>query len=334
MAGNISMFGVNKELAQAGAVAMAMGGHQNYMGGHWGSAQDPKIREPLSNVTWQRDIVAKTGGGWVDFISTFDMDYGSTGANENSIVGSGTTTIPVMQVNTSKNLYKAFTFMHAMQVPLIDKQKLQKIGRSLEDMLNKGIRLNYNKTLDLNVYKGFASMDTTGLLNDPNVVATTASTGAAGSTNWDKKTPDEILADINEIITDAWVASEYDPSGIPNHILIPPHQYARLVSQKVSEAGNVSVLSYLQDNNIAKDQGVNLVIEPCRWCAGAGTGGTDRMMAYVNDEDKVNFDITVPLTRAMTQPSVERAAFLTLYAAQIGQVKFMYYQMVRYCDGI
>jgi hypothetical protein len=96
----------------------------------------------------------------------------------------------------------------------------------------------------------------------------------------------------------------------------------------------VSVYQYLMDNNIAKDQGVKISIEPCRWCIGAGVGNTDRMMVYVNDEDMVNFDITVPITRAMTQPSVEHAAYLTLYAAQIGQVKFNYFQPVRYIDGI
>jgi len=347
MSDQISFFSANKDLAMAGANAMQRGGR--LYGGAWDSATasgmaylvgelekvDPKIREPLSNTTWPRDIVAKTGGGWVDYISTFDMDYGTTGANENSIVGSGTTAVPVMQVNTNKNLYKAFTWMQAMQVPLIDRQKLQKIGRSLEDMLNKGIRLNYNKTLDLSVYKGLSKMGTTGLLNDANVVADNVAQNAANtSRKWVDKTADEILTDINTAITAAWVASEYDDSGIPNHVLIPPQQYAYLVSHKVSDAGNVSILNYLLDNNIAKDRGVDLTIEPCRWCVGAGTGATDRMMVYVNDEDKVNFDITVPLTRAMTQPSVERAAYLTLYASQFGQVKFMYYQPVRYYDGI
>lgn len=32
--------------------------------------RDPKVREPLTSVTWPRDIVAQTGGGWVDFTST------------------------------------------------------------------------------------------------------------------------------------------------------------------------------------------------------------------------------------------------------------------------
>lgn len=354
MANGISCFTPNREMFNAANAAMMQGGRQTYggNGAFYGSAfdaavsnglayitgelekVDPKVREPLTAVTWQRDIVAKTGGGWVEYTSTFDMDYGTSGPNDLSIVGSGTTAVPVMQVGTNKNMFKVFTWMHAMQIPFIDQAKLKQIGRSLEDLLNKGIRLNYNKTLDMNVYRGFEKMGTTGLLNDPNVVVTTAENGASGKSTWADKTPDEILDDINQAVTAAWVASEYDLEGMPNHILVPPKQYTMLVTRKVSEAGNISVLEYLLNNNIAKNQGREITILPCRWCIEAGAGKTDRMLVYVNDEDKVNFDITVPITRAMTQPVVDKAAYLTLYAAQIGQVKFNYYQPVRYIDGI
>lgn len=221
-----------------------------------------------------------------------------------------------------------------MQVPFVDQAKLKQIGRNLEDMLDKGIRLNYNKTIDQNVYLGFEQLGTSGIINDKKVTVATVENGAAGKAEWKSKTPDEILQDINQALVEAWTASEYDLGGMPNHILIPPENYAYIVKQKVSEAGNISVLEYLLQNNIAKNQGVDIDIEPCRWCIKAGEGKTNRMVVYVNDEDKVNFDITVPITRAMTQPSVERAAYLTLFAAQIGQVKFNYYQPVKYFDGI
>lgn len=345
---NVSFFGVDNNLRQAGAYAMRQGGRQVYRGSAWDAATasgmaylegelekcDSKVREPLTSVTWQRDIVAKTGGGWVEFTSTFDMDYGTSGPNQKSIVASGTTSVPVMQVNTNKNLFKVFTWMHAMQVPFVDQAKLKQIGRSLEDLLDKGIRLNYNKTLDENVYTGFTDLGMTGLLNDPNAVTATLPNGKSGKSQWNTKTPDEILQDINQALVEAWTASEYDLKGMPNHILVTPAAYAYITLHKVSEAGNVSIMEYLMENNIAKNQGTNISIEPCRWCVGAGEGKKDRMMVYVNDEDMVNFDITVPITRAMTQPSVERAAYLTLYAAQIGQVKFNYYQPVRYYDGI
>lgn len=335
-------------MMNAGAHAMRNGGRKAYRGSAWDAATssgmaflvgelekiDSKVREPLTSVTWQRDIVAKTGGGWVDYTSTFDLDYGTTGANQNGLVASGDTTVPVMQVNTNKNMYKVFTWMQAMQIPFIDQAKLRQIGRNLEDMLNKGIRLNYNKTLDENVYVGFSSQGTTGLLNEADAVVSMVENGAAGATEWKKKTAEEILQDINTALNDAWAAAEYDLKGMPNHVLISPAAYAYISLHKVSEAADKSILEYLLANNIAKNQGIDISIEPCRWCIGVGTGKKDRMAVYCNDEDMVYFDITVPITRAMTQPSVERAAYMTLYAAQIGQVKFTYMQPVRYYDGI
>ncbi|MCR8981639.1 DUF2184 domain-containing protein [Brevibacillus laterosporus] len=296
--------------------------------------RDPRLLEPLSSVTWMRDIVSKTGGGWVDFTSNQFIDYATTGGNEDGIIGGETNDIPVMQANTTKDIYKVFNFANILKVPFIDQQKLQNIGRSLDDILDKGIRLNYNKSIDNIVYTGVPSAGVYGLVNSPDITASAVAAGESGQTKWNKKTPDEILADINAIITDTWAASEYDLTGMANHILIPPQQYAFLVGTKVSEAGNISILQFLLDNNIGKNQGIDLTIAPSRWCSEAGTGGTDRMVAYVNDEDRVNFDLTVPLSRVMTQSQVTEMAYLTAYAAQIGQVKFLYTQCARYGDGI
>jgi hypothetical protein len=106
------------------------------------------------------------------------------------------------------------------------------------------------------------------------------------------------------------------------------------MSTRIGTSGDESILSYILKNNLATNQGKDLKIYPCRWLAGAGTGGTDRMMGYVNDEDKVYFDLPVPLTRAMTQPVALQFSYVTIYAAQMGQVKFTYNQPARYVDGI
>lgn len=348
------MFGLpDKAMMDAGAYAMAQGGHQVYLprGGYGNAAdaavasgmaflqaelekQDPKVREPLTSVTWQRDIVAKTGGGWVEYTSTFDTSYATSGANQHGIVGSATTAVPVIQVDMNKNLFPVLTWMNVLKVKFVDLQKSKQIGRNLEDLMNKGVRLNYNKTLDKNVYEGFGDYGTTGLLNDPNVTVSAVAKGTSTQTKWNTKTADEILQDVNSMLVAGWTASEYDMKGMPNHILVTPEAYAYIGLHKVSEAADKSILEYLLENNIAKRQGKDITIEPCRWCIGAGAGNTDRAMAYANDEDMVYFDITVPNTRAMTQPDLLQAAYLTLYAAQMGPVKFNYFQPVGYFDGI
>lgn len=296
--------------------------------------RDPRLLEPLQSVTWTRDIVAKTGGGWVDYTSNTFVDYATTGGNESGIIGGETNDIPIMQANLNKDMWKVFNFGNILKVPFVDQAKLQNIGRSLDDILDKGIRLNYNKSIDNIVYSGLPAMGVYGLINNPDVVTTAAPNGASGKSDWSSKTPDEILNDVNSLIVATWTASEYDLSGMANHILIPPNQYAFLVGRKVSDAGNISILQFLLENNIARNQGVDLVIAPSRWCTAAGTGGKDRMVAYVNDEDRVHFDLPVPLSRVMTQPQVTEMAYMTAYAAQIGQVKLLYDTTIRYMDGI
>ena len=211
--------------------------------------RDPKIREPLTSVTWQRDIVADTGGGWVDFTSTMDVDYATSGPNQNSLVGGATDVLPMVQANINKDIFKVFTWAQAMKIPFVDSQKFQTIGRSIDSILDKGIRLNYNKSIDQLVYKGFENVGITGLINNPNVIRSDAVAGASGETTWDKKTVDEILWDVNKAITEAWAASEYDDGAMANHILLPPNKYAYLVSTRIGTSGDENILSYLLKNN-------------------------------------------------------------------------------------
>ncbi len=296
--------------------------------------RDPKVREPLTSVTWPRDIVSQTGGGWVDFTSTLDVSYGTVGANDQSIVGGATNDISLVQANVNKDIFKVFTWAQGMKIPFVDSQKLQTIGRSIDAILDRGIRLNYNKTIDQLVYGGFPSVNIPGIVNNPDVTAAMAPAGAAGGTEWAQKTVDEILWDVNKAITEAWAASEYDESAMANHILLPPDRYSYIASTRIGTSGDRSILSYLLENNLAKNQGRDLKIYPCRWLNNAGTNNKARMLVYVNDIDKLYFDLPVPLTRAMTQPVALQFAYITIYAAQMGQTKFLYTQPARYVDGI
>lgn len=295
--------------------------------------RDPKLYEPLTSTTWPRDIVTKSGGGWVDYTTTYNVSYASTGGNEAGIIGGQTDNIPIMQADIGRDVNKVFTWSNILKVPFVDQQKLRGIGRSLDDILDKGIRINHDKTLDMNTYLGFPSHGTYGLINNPNVRTAMAPVGEKGSSRWKDKSPQEILNDVNSVQGDTWAASEYDLSGMANHILIPPEDYKFLVQTQLPAVG-ISLLKFLMENNIGKDQGVDLHIAPCRQCIGAGEGGLDRMVAYANNEERVRFDLPVPLERSMTQPVVTQLAYLTAYVTQFGEVVFVYLTHAKYYDGI
>jgi hypothetical protein len=205
-------------------------------------------------------------------------------------------------------------------------------------MLEDGTRLLYDRYIDRAVYKGFPDQEIYGLVNHPSVTASNVAMNAGNtSRKWKDKTPQEIMDDINDAIETAWAATEYDDSAVPNHILIPPEQFALLQGTIMSVNGvitNASVLDYIKNNNMANTLGQYLEIYPCRHCIGAGTGSTDRMIVYNHDPRFIDFQIPVSLNRIGSNWNIQNLSFDTIYASLIGAVRPHYTQPILYKDGI
>lgn len=297
--------------------------------------RDPNIRKPLSNFTYPRDIVIETGGGWVDYVSAMSVAYGITGGAVNSpVTAGGANGIPIVQASVDKGVYKAHTFAAALRVMWQDMQRANFIGRSLDNLLQDGVRMAYDKHMDANVYVGITEYGTTGLVNNPNAVETTAANGAAGTATWATKTPEEILKDINNALAAGWGANANDPTAIPNHILIPYEQYLYIMTTMVTDLATETIYDFLMKNNAATKAGGDLFIGPTVWCKGAGTGNTDRMVVYNNDRRFVKMDELVPLSRIMSAPVVTSVCYDTAYMANISEVQIFYPTSIRYVDGI
>lgn len=298
--------------------------------------RDPLIRKPLTSVTYPRDIVIQTGGGWVDYTSAMSVAYGITGGSGGSpVTAGGANGIPIVQASLDKGLFKAHTFAASLRVMFQDMQRANYIGRSLDQLLQEGVRMAYDKHQDQNVYMGIPEYGTTGLLNNPDAVETSvAASGTGSSTKWADKTPRQILDDINAALTAAWAAAEYDESAMPNHILLPYEQYNYITTTMVTEIAAETILDYVMKNNVAAKNGGDLYIGATRWCKGAGTGGTDRMAVYVNHERFLKVEELVPLSRIMSAPNVANVCYDTAYMANLSEVEVYYPQCILYFDGI
>lgn len=299
--------------------------------------RDPLIRKPLTSITYPRDIVVQTGGGWVDYVSAMSVAHGITGGSGNGPVhAGGANGLPVVQASMDKGLFKAHIFAAALRVMFVDMQKAGFIGRPLDQMLQEGMRMAYDKHMDKSVYVGLSEYGTTGLLNHPDAAETTVKGNGAAthSTKWADKTPRQILDDVNGAILSVWEAAEYDPSALPNHILLPYEQYTYILNAPVTELATETILDYIMKNNVATKNGGSLFIGAARWCKGAGTGGADRMAVYVNHERFVKVDELVPLSRVMTSPNAAEVCYDTAYMANVSEVQVFYPQCIMYFDGI
>ena len=297
--------------------------------------RDPMIRKPLTSVTYPRDIVIQTGGGWVDYVSAMSVAYGITGGSGGSPVqAGGSNGLPIVQASVDKGIYKAHVFAVALRVMFLDMQRANFIGRSIDQLLQDGVRMTFDKHQDENAYVGLEEYGTTGLINNPDATESTVADGASGNGNWSGKTPAEILADVNTALTATWAQAGYDLDALPNHILLPYEEYTYILNTPVSDLATKSIYDYIMENNITNKNGGDLFIGATQWCKGAGTGGTDRMVVYVNHERFVKMGELVPLSRVMSAPNVTNVCYDTAYMANLSEVQVLYPQTITYWDQI
>lgn len=301
---------------------------------------DQTLNEPLVEFTWSRDIDIRTDVSPADEIasftnSAFAMAGGMTPGGLNWISNEGNAiagpSVDIGKTGQSMRLWGA-----EVKYTVPELVKAQALGMPIDAQKVEAMNLKRNMDLDQLVYIGDSNLSFTGLVNSSSVTPSNVPNGASGQSIWTKKTPDEILTDVNEILTTTWAASGW--KVLPNRLLLPPAQYGYIASTKNSNAGNVSILTYILENNISTRSGVKLEILPLKWLIGSGVGGTqgqlgtvDRMIAYNKDKKYVQY----PMTELQRTPLEYRSLFqITTYWARFGQVETRYATTIGYRDGI
>jgi len=299
---------------------------------------DPNLHEPLANVTWGRDIDLREDVTLADEVSSFtNSSFASPGGiipGGKAWISTDTNAITGIAVDIGKTTNPLYLWGMELKYTLPELASAQKIGRPIDEQKYDGLRLKYQMDIDEMVYIGDATYGKVGLFNADTIVGSVTNVatngGSPASTFWTAKNADQILADVNELLTSVWTASGF--AIVPSELRVPPAQFGYLVSQKVSTAGNISILEFLRANSISNAaNGRPLNIQPVKWLVGRGSGGTDRMVAYTRDRDRVRFPL-VPLQRT---PLEYRSIYqITTYYGRLGVCEFVYPETLGYRDGI
>jgi len=311
---------------------------------------DPTLHEPLAAVTWSRDIDLREDVTIADEVSSFTLStYGSAGGlgtgngigNGKAWIGKNSNEITGMNLDISKIPHPLHLWGMELKYTIPELESAARLGRPIDQQKFDGLQLKYQMDIDEQVYLGDLTLGDPGLLTSSLVTPVTFPNGAGGSSHWSSKTPDEILADFNSAITAVWAATGY--SMMPDRVILPPLVLGYLATTKVSEAGNVSILKYIKDNNIlmtsGNEQGAkNLSIVATKWNIGTGVGGTvgvpgtvDRMVVYTKDKKRVRF----PMTSLQRTPiQFESIWQKTTYYGRLGVVEIVYPETIGYYDGL
>jgi hypothetical protein len=315
---------------------------------------DQTLHMPLASVTWQRDINLRGDVGMADDVSSFTLSsFGSAGnlgqgngiRNGKAWIGKASDQIGGVSVDIGKTPFPLTPWGLELAYTEFELMAAAKLGRPVDQQKYEALTLKHAMDTDEMVYVGDGSVlvngaAATGLVNNALVTNVTNVANPGGGTAWTTKTPQQILADFNEVLQSVWAASGY--AVLPSKILLPPSQFGYLSTTLVALAGSssaVSILTYIMENNIVTAQTKReLDIQPSKWLVGAGAGGTigtanghDRMVVYTQEEKYVRFPM-VPLSRTPIQ--YDSIWHKCTYFGRLGCVEVVYPETMAYRDGI
>src|SRR5262252_5377029 len=215
---------------------------------------DQALHMPLAAVTWGRDIDLREDVTLADDSASFtNSSFAAPGGITPTGInwsGKNTTAIAGIAVDISKTAQPLYLWEMELKYSIPELEAAIKLGRPVDQQKFEGLNLKHQMDIDQLVYVGDATVTTTGMMNSTAVTATTApATGTGNTTTWATKTPQQILADVNTLLQNTWAASGY--AVIPDRMLIPPVQYGILINQPVTNAGSMSILKFLEENNLA-----------------------------------------------------------------------------------
>ena len=307
---------------------------------------DQTLNEPLVDVSWSRDIDLREDVTIADEVSSFtNSTFASQGGlgtgngigNGKAWIGKATDQVTGVGVDIAKTPHPLIPWGMELKYTILELESAARLGRPVDQQKLEGLQLKHQMDIDEMVYIGDTSQGQTGLLNDGSVTYQNFPNGASGSPLWSKKTPDEILADVNSAITTVWGASGW--AVMPTDMRIPPAQFGYISTAKVSQAGNISILKYVQENSILTTSGKGkLNILPLKWCIGAGQGGTigtlgtvDRCLVYTKDKKRVRYPMTLLQRTPIQYDSIYHK---TTYYCRLGCIEVVYSPTLGYFDGL
>lgn len=288
----------------------------------------PQIYEKKYPEFKARQILPVVSGeGSFDYLVTQQLDW----QGKAQFIGAGADDLPNASVTRGEAAYKVEVMGSGYGITLQEfrrAQGAQARGRSLPDLMLQrtlAARRAVEQLIDDVGASGNSSAGLPGFIN--NSLITPANVANPGSgTTWAVKTPDQILTDLNEIVSSIRNASKGVHS--PDTIVMPELQYTQIAQKRLTDSDGRTVLDFfLSTNPFVK------TIMPWHKLEDVGAGTTDRMIAYSRSTEFLEFAIP---SEVEVLPMVQKTPLKqegAVIAATAGVI-IHYPTSVAYRDGI
>jgi len=290
-----------------------------------------KVYEPKFNTTYAQDVPIKVGGGLVDFVDFFTVEWAGMPTDAN-LTGNNTNIIPKVNAKLNHKKVNVYNFEIAYEIKFIEIDKLEKVNfsKSIEAIYKDAILAGWDLFCDKIAYEGANGND--GLFTSSNVVTTTIPRGTADPTasGFAQMTDAEIVSTINGILSFYLINTNNNIDLLPDTFLLPTNDATEL-SSRFSTLYSNTLRAFLMEFNVGLDEAraagfedFKLKIRGRSRLNGAGTNSAGRIVAYRMNEDYVRMDIPYPVQVYYTGPNTDKLCYTTYFVGQASEIQMQY----------
>lgn len=287
-----------------------------------------KLYEPKHFVTYLKDVPVNYGGGFVDFVEYYSVDWAGIMNEFRNVVSNNANYIPRVNASLTQQRVNVYTFEVAYDLRFIELEKMKKLTlqKSIQEIYQNAIVAGWDFFVQKVAYLGING--STGLFNSAKVKVTTIDNSAATAANsgFVGCTDEAVVAFFNGIFEYYLQNSNMNITLLPDTILVPTFVGSDLTS-RFSALYTSSLRKFILEHNLAVDESdgeVKLSIMSRPDLNTLGTGSHGRIVAYKKAEEYVRLDMPYPMQHYITLPNIDKMSYTSAFVGQVSEIQMPY----------
>lgn len=288
-----------------------------------------KIYEPKYWVTYTQDIPVNVGGGFVDYVSYFTVDWSGIMNEFRNVMGNNANFIPRVNAGLSQKRVNVYTFEVAYDLRFVELEKMKQLTlqKSIQEIYGNIIVAGWDLFVQKVAYEGIQGGY--GLFNNPNVLITTIDNSAATSTKkgFSGMADAAVVSWFNGIFELYLTETGMNLPLLPDTFLVPSYVGSDL-SSRYSALYTSTLRQFIITHNLAVDESTvdnfKLTIASRPGLNNMGTMNAGRVVVMKKDESFVRLDMPYPIQQYITLPNIERMSYTTAFVGQVSQIQMPY----------
>lgn len=289
---------------------------------------------PLWWTTYQQDIPIDVGGGFVDFIEYFTVNWTGIQNAQSNLTGNNATIIPRINANLNQATARVYTYQIAYDLSFVELEKLETVRfqKNIQEIYQEAIRAGFDLFTQVVAYTGAEGTGDKGLFNNPNVKVFIVPDGASTESKFSGLTDVEIVSFFNGVMVEYLTETNWNLGLLPDTFLLPSDD-AKVLSDRFSDLFTKNLRNFLLENNFGVDEARanEIPVEAYKFRIKGrpqldelGTNSTGRIVVYRKEKRFVRMDMPYALQLHYTGPNVERAAYTSIFVGQISAIQLPY----------